>query len=74
MIMTKYYGSMFTFTLSGEVSKIQRTIKLSNELQDIKFNDHYLLDNCYLNLDIDFSNIDSPSLDVYISGDFIGEI
>lgn len=33
-----------------------------------------MLDNCFLNLDIDFTNFDEPKLDVYISGDFIGEI
>ena len=74
MIMTKYYGSMFTFKLEGELSKIQKTLKMKNELQDIKFNERYMLDNCFLNLDIDFTDFEAPSLDVYISGDFVGEI
>lgn len=52
MMLSKFYGSMFVFKLKGQVHEIERKISLSTELQDIKFNDNYLIDNAYLKIDI----------------------
>jgi hypothetical protein len=31
-----------------------------------------MIDECFLNLDIDYQNIEKPDIDLYITGDFIG--
>lgn len=65
---------MFIFKLKGKLHEIERQISLSTELQDIKFNDKFILDNAYLKIDINYKNISTPDIDIYIEGDFIGEI
>ena len=65
---------MFEFQLKGEINKIEKVFFLKSELQDIKFNDRYFLDECFLNLRIDYRNDDQPDIDLFISGIFIGEV
>lgn len=65
---------MFEFQLKGEINKIEKVFFLKSELQDIKFNDRYYLDECFLNLRIDYRNDDQPDIDLFISGIFIGEV
>ncbi|CDW74137.1 UNKNOWN [Stylonychia lemnae] len=74
MILTKYYGSMFEFQFRGDINKIEKVFVLKTELQDIKFNERYFLDECYLNLRINYNDIENPDIDLFISGIFIGEI
>eukprot|EP00347_Sterkiella_histriomuscorum_P015912 403355213 len=74
MMLSKFYGSMFVFKLRGKLHEIQKKITLSTQLQDIKFNDKYVLDNAFLKMEINFENIQKPDIDIYILGDLIGEV
>ena len=74
IMLTKFYGSMFEFTLSGNIDKIKKQVTLVTPLADINFNERYMIDNCYLNFFIDYSDLAHPLIDLYLSGDFIGEV
>ena len=74
MMLTKFYGSMFVFKLRGSVHPLTRKISLSTDLQDIKFNDNYILDEASLVIDITYTDLENPDIDIYAEGDLIAEI
>lgn len=47
---------------------------MTSMLSDIMFSDRYMMDDCSLNMYINYENLDKPELDIYIEGDLIGEI
>jgi hypothetical protein len=68
MVLSKFYGSMFRFKLSGEANHVTSKISLESKLSDINLNDRYTIHDCALVLEIDYQSFEQPDINIFIKG------
>jgi hypothetical protein len=47
---------------------------MKSDIDDITFSERYQMNNCSINFEIDFEDIDSPLIDIFIEGILTADI